>query len=61
MQRRPINAPIRKSDTIAVNEAMRARGVLKQTWMKANGKNMLMHCVIQEIALSRAEWNKNDS
>jgi len=57
VEHRPVNASIRESDRIIINEAMRDRGRLRRTWMEAI-KNMFMLCVSKEMALNRPESKK---
>jgi len=57
VEHRPVNASIRESDRIIINEAMRDRGRLRRTWMEAI-KNMFMLCVSKEMALNRPELKK---
>jgi len=54
---RPINAPIKKSDRIAINRAMRKMET-RCIWMETINKDMLMRRAIEEIALNRVEWKK---
>jgi len=59
VQPSPLSTLVWKNDRIILNRAMRIRWRATQIWMEEI-KNMTMLYYTGEMALSRAEWKKND-
>lgn len=58
VQRRPVDAPVRKSDRIVVPGDGRGRGRPKLTWESVVKHDMNIFNLSEHIALDRAEWRK---
>ena len=56
VKRRPLSAPVRKSDLINIDGSARGRGRPKLTWWDIIRKDMISCGLSEEIALNRAEW-----
>ena len=56
VQRRPMTAPVRRSETIQVEGARRNRGRPKLTWVEVVKRDMAACNLIADKALNRAEW-----
>ena len=56
MQRRPLDAPVRRLEGIHVNDAKRGRGRPKRTWMELIRKDLNLLSLTKEVAQNRLEW-----
>ena len=56
MQRRPLDAPVRRLEGIHVNDAKRGRGRPKRTWMELIRKDLTLLSLTKEVAQNRLEW-----
>ena len=56
VQRRPMTAPVRRSETIQVEGARRTRGRPKLTWVEVVKRDMATCNLTADKALNRAEW-----
>ena len=56
VQRRPMTAPVRRSETIQVEGARRNRGRPKLTWVEVVKRDMAACNLTADKALNRAEW-----
>ena len=56
IQRRPINAPVRKSDAIHIEGNARERGRPKLTWIEIIKKDLVWCGLTDIMALDRVEW-----
>ena len=56
VQRRPMTAPMRRSETIQVEGAKRTRGRPKLTWVEVVKRDMAACNLTVDRALNRAEW-----
>ena len=58
VQRRPVDAPVRKSDKIVVPGMVRGRGRPRLTWEYVVQQDMNIYNLNEHIALNRADWRK---
>ncbi len=56
VQRRPMTAPVRRSETMQVEGARRTRGRPKLTWVEVVRRDMAACNLTADMALNRAEW-----
>ena len=56
IQRRPINAPVRKSDAIHIEGNAKGRERPKLTWAEIIKKNLICCGLTSIMVLDRAEW-----
>ena len=56
VKRRPMDAPVRKSDLVSIDGNTRGRGRAKLTWWDIIKKNMMSCGLTEDIALDRMEW-----
>lgn len=56
VQRRPLTAPVRKSDIVQIEGNARGRGRPKLTWVELVKKDMVACDLTEEMTLNRAEW-----
>ena len=56
VQRRPMTAPVRRSETIQIEGARRTRGRPKLTWVEVVKRDMAACNLTADKALNRAEW-----
>ena len=59
VQRRPKDAPVRRSELLDIRELKRGRGRLLKTWSQVIQKDMSVRDLDETIALNRNEWRKN--
>ena len=58
VQRRAVDAPVRKSDRIVVLGDVRGRSRPRLTWESVGKHDMNKYNLIEHIALDRVEWRK---
>ena len=56
IQRRPTNAPVRKSDVIHIKGNTRGRGRPKLTWIEIINKDLVWYGLTDIMVLDRVEW-----
>ena len=56
IERRPINAPVRKSDAIHIEDNAKGRGRPKLAWIVIIKKYLIWYGLTDIIALDRVEW-----
>ena len=58
IQRKPLNAPIRKSDLLTIQGNARGRRRPKLTWTEIIKKYITIYNLSASLALNRIEWRK---
>ena len=59
VQRRPEDAPVRRSDMLDVGELIRGRGRPLKTWRQVIRKDMSIIGLDEKTVLDRNEWRRN--
>ena len=58
IQRKPLDAPVRKSDLLIIHDNARGRGRPKLTWIEIIKNNIISCNLSVSLALDRSEWRK---
>ena len=58
IQRKPLDAPVRKSDLLTIHGNARGRGRPKPTWIEIIKKDITSCNLSVSLALDRSEWSK---
>ena len=59
VQRRPEDAPVRRSEVLNVGELIRHRGRPLKTWMQVIQKDMSIKGLDEQLDLDRKEWRSS--
>ena len=58
IQRKPLDAPVSKSDLLTIHGNARGRGRPKLTWTKIIKKDITICNLNVDLALNKSEWKK---